>query len=169
MSETVNQGNQNEGATAAQKEEPVKTFTQDEVNAIISERLSREREKYADYETMKQKAEKYDEAEEASKSELQKANEKADRLEKELNKRKLEDAARQIRDKVAKDTGVPAHLLTGEDEESCKAQAKSILEFAKPQGYPTVRDGGEVTKGSGKTSTGAQFAEWFNESLNRKE
>ena len=62
----------------------VKTFTQDEVNAIVSDRLKRANEKYADYDALKEKASKLDEIEEAQKSELQKANEKAQALETEL-------------------------------------------------------------------------------------
>lgn len=165
MSETVEQG-QNTSATAAR--EPEKTFTQDEVNAIISDRLAREKEKYADYDAMKQKAAMYDEAAEASKSELQKATEKAERLEQELRARQLADAAREARDKVSRDTGVPVHLLTGEDEDTCKAQAQAILDFAKPAGYPKVRDGGEVTK-SGKAPTRNQFADWLNDTLNKED
>lgn len=40
---------------------------------FIQDRLTRERGKYADYETLKVKAAKFDEAEEAGKTELQKA------------------------------------------------------------------------------------------------
>ena len=47
------------------------TFTQDEMNAIIADRLSREKSKYADYDELKKKALAFDEAEEASKTEQQ--------------------------------------------------------------------------------------------------
>ena len=40
------------------------------MNAIIADRLSREKSKYADYDELKAKALKFNEAEEASKSEL---------------------------------------------------------------------------------------------------
>ena len=53
-------------------EEPERTFTQSELNAILGGRFAQERKKYADYEELKGKAQKYDAAEEASKSELQK-------------------------------------------------------------------------------------------------
>ena len=46
-----------------------------EMNAIISDRLSRERSKYADYDDLKAKAQQFDAAQEAGKTELQKANE----------------------------------------------------------------------------------------------
>ena len=62
-----------------------KTFTQDEVNAIIAERLKRDRGERADYDELKAKAAKLDEIEEANKTELQKANERAESLQKELN------------------------------------------------------------------------------------
>ena len=39
-----------------------KTFTQSELDQIIGERLRREREKYADYDELKGKAEKYDQS-----------------------------------------------------------------------------------------------------------
>lgn len=139
-----------------------KTFTQEEVNAIIGERIGREREKYADYEALKEKAVKFDEMEEASKTELQRATEKAAALETELLTIKKSNEVREVREKVAKDTGVPAHLLSGETEEACMDQAYAILSYkneSKAGNYPAVKDGGEVSK-VGKPTTRQQFAEW---------
>ena len=81
----------------------------------------------------------------------------------ELEGLKRSNAVRDLRDRISKETGVPASLLTGETEETCKAQADAIREYAKPSGYPPVRDGGEV-HGSG-TATRDQFAEWLDQSL----
>lgn len=58
-----------------------KTFSQDELDAILADRLRRERAKYEDYDALKDKAAKYDKAEEAQKTELEKAQEKAQALE----------------------------------------------------------------------------------------
>ena len=66
-----------------------------------------------------------------------------------------------MREKVAKDTGIPVNLLTGDSEDACKEQAKNILEFSKPAGYPNVKDGGEVRPTANRT-TRDSFAEWFN-------
>lgn len=137
-----------------------KTFTQEEVDAIVGDRLKRERGKYADYDAMKEKAEKFDALEEQNKSELQKAVERADTLQAELEALKSANSVRDIRQKVADSTGVPVSLLTGSTEEDCETQAKAIIEFSHPSGYPSVRDGGEVTKRVGKLSTRDQFAEW---------
>ena len=113
-----------------------KTFTQAEIDAIIEGRLAREKQKYADYESLKEKAGKYDEFQQQNKSELQKATEKADALQAELDKLKKEGTVRQVREKVSKDLNIPAELLNGEDEESCRKQAEAILKFAKPKSYP---------------------------------
>lgn len=137
-----------------------KTFTQAELNAIVQDRLGREKAKYENYEELKEKALKFDEMEEESKSELQKATERADSLQAELDKMKKADAVRTLREEVSKETGVPANLLHGTTKEECEAQAKDILAYAKPN-YPNVEDKGEVNNVGGG-STREQFANWFN-------
>ena len=138
-----------------------RTFTASELNAIITDRISEIKEKYADYDDLKAKASKYDEAEEASKSELQKVTEARDALQAELEGYKKAEAVRAVREKVAESKGVPAHLLTAETEDECAAQADAILTFAKKPDYPTVKDGGEVIH-TGKKTTRDQFADWMN-------
>ena len=120
-------------------EESGNTFTQAEMNAIIEGRLAREWEKYSDYDSLKEKAGKFDEIQEANKTEIQKANEKAEALAKELESLKASNTIKAAREKVAKETEVPVELLTGNDEESCKAQAEAILKFAKPKSYPSTK------------------------------
>ena len=122
-----------------------KTFTQEEVDSIVEGRLAREKQKYADYEDLREKASKYDEYQEQSKTELQKEKEKSDALQAKLTALEKEGTVRQVREKVAKDTNVPAELLTGEDEESCKKQAEEILKFAKPKSYPGTKKNAKVT------------------------
>lgn len=94
-------------------------------------------------------------------AQLKEALEKVSGLENELNGMKMANSLRDLRETVAKATGVPANLLTGTTDEECRAQADAILAFAKPASYPTVPDGGEVNKISTPT-TAQQFAEWFN-------
>ena len=152
-----------EGQENKTVEEPVneqKSFTQDEVNAIIGERLAKEKAKYTDYEALREKAQRLDEIEEANKTELQKATEENESLKAKVAEYEKEKELRMIRDNVAKETGVPADLLTADTEEACKAQAQAIIEYAKPNGYPQVRDGGEVLNKGGKLSTKQQFAQW---------
>ena len=121
MNETVHQ----ETIPAAGEQQTERTFTQAEVNAIIADRLNRERAKYADYDDLKAKAQQFDTAQ-AQLDTLTKAN-----------------AQRDMRTKVSAATGVPADLLTGDTEEACTTQAQAIMNFAKPAAYPSVKDGGD--------------------------
>lgn len=141
-----------------------KTFSQDELNKIVQERVAKEKAKYEGFEELKEKAAKFDEQAEASKTELQKATEKAEKLEAELKSLKKAEAVNAIRTKVAEETKVPASLLTENTEEECKAQAKAILEFANANGYPEVKDGGEA-RTTANHSTADQFADWMKKQL----
>lgn len=142
-----------------------KTFTQEELNSIVQARVGELTDKYKDYEEVKAKAQKFDALEEESKTELQKATERADALQKEVDTMKKADKVRTIRESVAKNKGVPANLLTGETKEDCEKQADDIIAFAKPNAYPAVKDKGEVrTSGTGG-STRDQFADWVQENF----
>lgn len=143
-----------------------KTFTQEEPEQIIGERLARERLKFEDYEDLKAKAAKFDEIEENSKSELQKAQESANSYKAELEKLKAANTVRDMRSKVAKEKEIPESLLTGNTEEECLSQAKALLDFAKgSHSAPSVPDGGEPNNPpSGKTRD--QFADWIEQALN---
>lgn len=142
-----------------------KTFTQAELDAVVKDRLKREREKYSDYEDLKAKAAKFDELTEANKTELQKVTERAKALEDELNGLKEAEKLRTMRAEVAKETGIPANLLTGSTEDECKAQAEAIKAFAQPQGYPKVRDSSGLSVQTSSVANGAttkaQFKDWF--------
>lgn len=124
MNETVTQEAR---TTAAGEQQEPRTFTQEEVNSIVADRLSRERAKYADYDDLKAKASQYD----TTKAQLDALN--------------SANARRDMLARVAAATGCPAELLTVDTEEACTAQAQAITAFAKsqqPAGYPKVKDGG---------------------------
>jgi hypothetical protein len=162
MEETVNQETTTQKTEGTSTEQ--KTFTQEEMNRIVAERVQREKAKYADYESLKEKAAKFDENEEASKTELQKATEKAEKLEAELKSIKEADAVRTIRDEVSQKTGVPANLLKGKTKEDCEEEAKAIMNFAKSNGFAPIKDGGEP-RTSSKQTTSEQFAKWMEQSI----
>lgn len=56
-----------------------KTFTQADVDRIVDERLYDAKKKYGDYDELKAKAAQFDEFQEKNKTELEKANEKAEK------------------------------------------------------------------------------------------
>ena len=159
MSETVNQG--------ATNEVDVKTFTQKELDGIVNERLARERKKYEgiDLEELKSKAAKFDQMEEANKTELEKANERANALQAKLDGIQREKELSEMREQVAKEIGIPADLLNGNSEEECKKQAEAIKAYANPSGYPFVRDGGEPQNMNTKRSNADDFKAWAQEAF----
>lgn len=143
------------------KETETKTFTQDEVNTIVNDRLARERKKYEgiDLEALKAKAAEFDKMEEANKTELEKANDRANKLAAELEGIKKAEEVREIRQRVAEKTGVPVNLITEDTEEACEVQAQAISAWARPDGYPVIKDSGEATHVN-KPNTRDSFARW---------
>lgn len=80
-----------------------------------------------------EKAKSYDELQEASKTELQKAQEKAKRAEDELAELKAKAELAEARSKVAKSAGVPEALVFGATEEEMEANAKAVAAYARPK------------------------------------
>lgn len=159
MPENTNTVDENatQGATAE------KTFTQAEMDAIIGDRLKRERAKYADYDEVKAKAAKYDEAEEAGKSELQKAVERAEKAEGALKALENERKLAELRAEIAKEQGIEADLLRGTTREELEAHAGQIKAYVgNSQRFPNVPDYGEAKAPAGKKSTASLFAEAVN-------
>lgn len=145
-------------AAAGSAEGGVKTFTQEEVNAMIGKRVNEITAKYADYNDLKEKAGKYDEIAESNKTELQKATERANALQKQLDGITKANTIRDARDKVAKEMGIPADLLTGDDEETCKKQAEAMLKHFKPKSYPGTRKNESGKTGADSDESMREFA-----------
>ena len=151
-----------ENATQGAPAEPERTFTQSEMDAIIGDRLKRERAKYADYEELKGKAQQYDAAQEAAKSDLEKAVEERDALKARVDKLEADKARADAVAKAASTHGVDAELLarmTGDVEENAvflKAQMA-----AQPK-YGQVPDFGEAPAPGAKKGTAELFADAVN-------
>ena len=97
---------------------------------------------------------------------LKKAMDNAASLQKQLDDLTAKNTLRDLRDKVAKETGVPADLLTGTTEEEFKTKAQALLDFkGKEPNNPPFKDGGEPSGLHGSTSTRDQFKDWFNETV----
>lgn len=130
MSEQSSEG----GAVSGQDQEGegFKAITsQEDLNRIITDRVNRERGKYADYKDLKTKADQFDKAQEASKSELQKAQERIDALEKNLQTQTVAS----LRAQAAATHGITDKddielFLTGTDAETLAKQAKRLQERA---------------------------------------
>jgi DNA repair exonuclease SbcCD ATPase subunit len=146
------EGTTQTGAAAQSGQQPTpKTFTQEEVNAIVERRVARVKATPpADYEDLKAKAARLDELEQANKSELEKATDaanaakaRAEELQQRLDALQAEsDRAREIRDMAAQ-YGVSADMLSrmsGDVEDNAKYLKQ--LEDARPK-FGDMRDGGD--------------------------
>lgn len=90
----------NDGGKQSDKDAGGRTFTQDELNAIVADSRRKERKKYADYDDLKAAKARLDEIDQERLTELEKAQKRADEAEKER------DLARQR----AQDTAIRAAL-----------------------------------------------------------
>ncbi len=134
--------------SGTQQQETPKTFTQEEVNELMGKVRRETREKYADYDDLAKKSKAYDDAQEAAKSELEKAQEAAAAAKAEADALRAEKAHAQLVAKVSAATGVPASLISGDDEESMTATAKAIAAFAEASSTAAPADKGGAASGS---------------------
>lgn len=150
-----------ESKSEGQQEDFAPITSQEELDRRIGERLKRERDKvagqFSDYEDLKAKAAKFDDIEQAQKSELERAKERADKAEAEIER--MRESARQsaLVSKVAEEAGVPASLLKGGTEEELRASADAIAAFAKAQQPAYPSDKGAGVPGGAKPLTEADI------------
>ena len=158
MSEGNNAGTGMVGAEGQEAFEAI--TTQEDLDKMIGKRLSREREKYAGFEDLKAKAEKYDAIEEGQKTELQKLQERIEKAEKENAAFKQREQVSTWAAEVSKETGVPANLLRGSTKEELEAHAELLKEFTGEQSSaPIVKSDGQKPKGKAGVTTAELFAD----------
>lgn len=141
-----------------------RTFTQEEVNRLIGERVNKVNAKYADYPDLKAKAAKYDELQEASKSETEKLMDRVNRAESERDEMRAAIARRDLLDKVSKETGVPSNLLKGDTEEELVSSARQIAEFAKASEPGIPKDKG----GAASQKNADDGGDWLRAAITRR-
>lgn len=145
------QEGQPEGGQQEKPAEFAPITSQEEFDKALTKRLERERAKFADYDTLREKASKFDEAQEASKSELQKAQERAEQAEKRATE--FEHAA--LKTRIASELGVIPEVIQGTDEETMRASAQRVLDWAN-QGKRTPPPTKTLASGSAAPKDGEQ-------------
>ncbi|WP_435298531.1 hypothetical protein [Timonella sp. A28] len=95
--------------------------SQEDLNRIIAERVSRERAKYLDYEALKSKAAQFDAAEEANKTEAQKQADALNAAQEKLAAYEQRDQIAAWKRDVVKDTHIPADAVSGSTQEEIQA------------------------------------------------
>jgi hypothetical protein len=121
--------------------------SQEELNRLIADRISRERAKYADYDDLKAKATQLDAIEEANKTEAQKQADALAAATKELEQYKQREQVSAWKSEIVKGSHIPADLLRGSTQEELLAhfeQLKGVIpeSSAQPQqpvpGLPSI-------------------------------
>ncbi|MBF9708011.1 scaffolding protein [Bifidobacterium dentium] len=120
-----------------------KTFTQEEVDHIVNERLSRERSGKSDYEALKSRAGDADELQ----SKLDKALQENERLRSEAEKAEHEKELSAIRAGVASRYGITdPSVLVGDDEKQIGEYAEKLMKM-----FADMRSRGTVAEQSART------------------
>lgn len=109
-----------------QKPDESKTFTQEQVNALLASEKRKYGEKYADYDDLKAKASQFDALEESAKSELQKALDRAADAEKKAAAFEQREQIGKWAAEIAKDSQIPASALRGNTREELEAHFKEL-------------------------------------------
>lgn len=127
--------------------------TQADLDRIVESRLQRERNKYADYDTLKQKAGTVD----TITADRDTWKQRAEAAEAKNATYEQEKQVVTWANEVATETGVPAELLTGSTKEEMTEQAKRLGKYIKVSA-PIVGSDGKVPSASAGTAPRDVFA-----------
>ena len=164
--------------------------SQAELDRIIQNRLERERVKYADYESLQEKAQNWDQIEQASKTEYERLSEELARWQSEATTWRTQAVSSRVERLAAEQFADPSDAFAaipdpgkylgagGEiDESAIKADLAAVLEkkphWRKPEGAPGPRvPAPNPAQGSGVDGRAAndpatQFAALIQQQLNR--
>ncbi|MCW2752494.1 MAG: hypothetical protein JWR83_3604 [Aeromicrobium sp.] len=144
-------GNDTSDTTSGAGDEFKPITSQDDLNRIITDRIGRERSKFADYKDLKAKAQRFDELEAANKSEIDKANDAKAQAE----ARAARAEADALRLRVAAKHGISDEdadlFLTGTDEETLARQATRLSQHSSDR-----KKNGNVVPREGTTTSALQ-------------
>lgn len=158
-SSTPNQGGNNTGEQTPDAGGEFKPITtQDDLNKIISDRVARERSKYADYKDLKSKADQLAKIEEANKTESQKLADAKAAAEKDAQEARAEAARLRVAAKYGISDDDADLFLTGTDTDTLTRQAERLsqrVEDRKKQGNRAPTEGANPKP---TTSDDAAFA-----------
>ena len=155
---TAEAGEQETGQAAEATFEPI--TSQEGLDKIVQTRLARERSRYADYDALKAKAEQFDAAEAANRTDLEKAILRAEKAEQELQAKTSESERLRVISKHA----IPEEyqdLITASDAEGMEAQAAKIHDLMKPRGPIVPTEGKQPNQTPGA-------ADWLREKLQNR-
>ena len=139
-----------------EKPEEGKEFTpitsQDELNKVIGQRIAAVKSQFGDYDALKDKAAKFDAAEQASKTDIEKATARAEAAEAKVAAFEAKEQRAAWAAEIVKDSKVPAAVLRGSTREELLEHFEQLKagyaveqqqrRRATPPGKPAGGDGG---------------------------
>lgn len=149
----------NQTQTADNDTQQTKTFTQEELERILAERLKREREKYKDYDELKKAAEELRKIKESQMSEQEKLQMRLAEIEREKLERERELAELKtslVKQKVLNELGLPLSLadrIFGETEEEIRQDAEELKKLLGLQANTKIGTGTNPAGGNKGTRT----------------
>jgi len=123
---------------------PVTVESQSAFDDLVKTRLAREREKFADYDELKQKATELTTSQEQFEAAITAANQRAEAAEGALSERQKADEFAQVRAEVAKTAGVPADALRGSTKEELEAHAEVLKPLVTAPKGPVIPNQGST-------------------------
>jgi hypothetical protein len=106
--------------------------SQEALNQIVEARLARERAKFADYDDLKTKAERFDAAEQENLSDLEKERQRADVAEKKAATYEAREQRAAWAKEIVKDSNVPASALRGSTKEELTEHFEELKALITP-------------------------------------
>ena len=146
--------------------------TQEQLDAVIGERLKREREgiakKYGDYTDLQTKVADYEKQLAANAKAMKEASEKATGYEKQLAERDAKIKSYEtssVKMRIAHEIGIPYELadrLSGEDENAIRKDAESVAKFLTKQTPPPAKSNDPAPGGKGTSAAYKTLLEGLN-------
>ena len=125
---------------------PYTVESQEAFDALVKDRLSRERQKFADYDELKAKAEQVDVVKAEADKALAEAVARAEAAEGRVGEFETKAQLASWRDEVAKATGVPAAALRGSTKDEFEAHAAELKPLITGSGPVIPHQGVEPEK-----------------------
>lgn len=137
--------------------------TQEQFDKAIGGRIYEIKKQYSDYDELKAKASKFEELEEANKSDLQKLTERAEKAESELQTLKQEHQLTRWQREVANECELPlstVELLRGSSKDEILQSARQIKESMHSKHAPVGIS--DTSKGKNAVSSSKEtFKDWI--------
>lgn len=161
------------GVGEAQAQTWTPPASQADLDRMIADRVSRERAKYGDYQALKAKAAKFDEAEQQAMTDMQKAVARAEAAERRASELETRQQVADWAAEITKGSPIPAAALRGSSREELEAHFEQLRSLVpdppavKGAVGPYVPSEGKAPAAPVGSSPAQQFADLIRQAQSR--